>query len=98
MASESSLSVKQVRRAIKELNKTGEIEAIGTNKFNIIKVCNYGIYQDLDSEKAQQKHNALLYTKNEKNEKNEKNKLKENIQKKGGYTAERTSRVFRLTE
>ncbi|MDD4684799.1 MAG: hypothetical protein PHD45_06170 [Bacteroidales bacterium] len=95
MASESSLSVKQVRRAIKELNKTGEIEAIGTNKFNIIKVCNYGIYQDLDSEKAQQKHNALLYTKNEKNEKN---KLKENIQKKGGYTAERTSRVFRLTE
>ncbi len=53
----SNLSIKQVRRAINNLQSTGEIEVKTTNKFTKIKIKNYGKYQDNKKEQGKQRAN-----------------------------------------
>lgn len=55
LAVASGLSVKQVRRAINNLEKTGEITRKTTNKYQIITVEKYDFYQNMDTTKGRQK-------------------------------------------
>jgi len=47
ISAETGLTVKQTRRAISNLKKSGEITSEGTT-FTLVTVCNYDKYQDLD--------------------------------------------------
>ena len=51
----TNLTIKQVRRALKNLQITGEIEVETTNKYSKIKIVNYSKYQDNSSKKDKQK-------------------------------------------
>lgn len=54
LASETSLSVKQIRTVFKKLESTGEIIRKGTSRFTIITICNYEKWQkDLEPEGKQ---------------------------------------------
>lgn len=50
------LTENEVRTAIKHLKMTGEIETKSTNKFTVVTVVNYNVYQDFETDKAQTKH------------------------------------------
>ena len=51
----TGLTTKQVRRAIKNLEKTGEIVTKGTNKYTLITICNYEKYQVFEDAEGQTK-------------------------------------------
>lgn len=57
LSEQTGLTVKQIRRALDNLEKTNEIETIRTNKFTLVKVHNYGKYQDYDKAVGQTKGN-----------------------------------------
>lgn len=76
---ESSLSVRQVRTAINKLKSTGELTCNPTNKYTVITVNNYDLYQSVDTQevsqmtsKRQADDKQMTTNKNDKNEKNEK--------------------------
>ena len=77
LAYETGLTVQNVRTALKNLEKTGEINKQSTNKYTLITVENYAFYQGKEDESTselttnQQTTNKQLTT-NKKN-KNEKN-------------------------
>jgi hypothetical protein len=48
LADETNLSVKQVRLALQKLENTKEIECKRTNRYTLIKVLNYSVYQSYD--------------------------------------------------
>ena len=55
LSSELGMTIKQIRLCIFKLKSSGEIDAKGTNKFTIITVCNYDIYQAFEDEEGQTK-------------------------------------------
>lgn len=77
----TGLSRQSVRTALEHLKKTGEITIKATNKFSIITVVKWGLYQSSESDTNQQTNQRttnnqpatnqqLTTNKNEKNEKN----------------------------
>lgn len=63
LASETGLTVNKVRTALEHLQKTGEITSKTTNKFTLITIEKYGVFQDLQSNESQAKpqtnHNQI---------------------------------------
>ena len=57
LAEETGLTLKQVRTALKKLEKSGEITSKGANKFTLITIENYALYQGCDDEEGKQKAN-----------------------------------------
>ncbi|MBQ4216369.1 MAG: hypothetical protein II663_08875 [Bacteroidales bacterium] len=55
LAEQTSLSIKEVRTALKKLESTGEIITKGANKFTTITICKYDTYQCLEDEQGQTK-------------------------------------------
>ena len=51
----TGLTPKQIRRALDNLESTGEITTKRTNKFTLITICNYDNYQCADNEEGQTK-------------------------------------------
>lgn len=49
LSRETGISEQSIRTSLKRLESTGEITRRSTNKFSIITVCNYGLYQDASS-------------------------------------------------
>ncbi len=77
LASETNLSIKNIRTAIKRLKSTNEVASQSTAQHTVFTMVNYDLYQDEASEVAnegQAKGKQRATNKNEKNEKNEKNK------------------------
>jgi DNA replication protein DnaD len=52
---ETNLSIKEIRTALKKLKKTKEIYSQGASKFTIITIVNYNTYQDVITEKGEQR-------------------------------------------
>ena len=57
LADQTGLTVKQVRRALDNLEKTGEIAREGQTKGTLITVVNYALYQLSESEQGKQRAN-----------------------------------------
>lgn len=89
LSQETGLSERQTRTALNKLQTTNEITIKATNRFSIITLVNYGLYQDkrevadqpIDQQKVQQKANnrpterqQTTTTKNENNDNNDNNK------------------------
>lgn len=85
-ADENGISVQTLRTHLKRLKSTGELTIKTTNKYSIVTVCNYSLYQCSDeginmqtntqpnkqlTSKQQTNNNQLTTDKNEKNIKNE---------------------------
>lgn len=80
LASETGLTVSEVRTALKHLILTGEVAHQPFNKFGLFTVIKYDMYQSVDSQDSSQStvssqpiNNLLATTKEVKKEKNEKN-------------------------
>ena len=80
LSKEVGLSEQQIRTCLKKLESTGEITVKSTNKFTLITVENYTLYQDDIEESNQQITNKqptnnqqITTTKERKERKNEKN-------------------------
>ena len=58
LARETMLSVKQVRIALDHLKETNEVAIKTANKYSVIKLCKFGLYQDLDCDEGQAKGQA----------------------------------------
>jgi len=54
LADETSLSVRNVRTALKKLKTTSEVTIKTTNKFTMISITNYNEYQDIDKQSDKQ--------------------------------------------
>ena len=67
LALETGLSVKQIRLALDKLKSTGEISIKTTNKFTLVTIENYTLYQDIEDEEGQQRANKGPQLKKEKN-------------------------------
>src|SRR5690606_33532982 len=52
LASETGLSVKQVRLALNKLKETGELTIKTTSQYSLITICNYDKYQGRDSQEG----------------------------------------------
>ena len=81
LASETKLSPEQIKRALKNLTKTGEIKRIATNKNTVICVVKYADFQGLGFEyneqrtsKQQSKNKQTTTTKEIKNKRNKESK------------------------
>lgn len=79
-----NLTTQQVRTALKHLKSTGEITIESTNRYQVITIVNYGLYQNkttnnatikqqTDNKQITNKQQRLKNIKNDKNEKNGKN-------------------------
>ena len=86
LAEENGVSLQTVRTHIKRLIKSGNLTIKTTNKFTIVTVCNYSVWQDSENEnntqtniqttrKQHSKNIQLTTDKNEKNEKNDNNEI-----------------------
>ena len=77
-----NLTTQQVRTALKHLKSTGEITIESTNRYQVITIVNYCLYQDKTTNRLTNKQqtdnkqitNKQQRLKNIKNDKNEKNK------------------------
>lgn len=58
LSTETNLSVKQIRRALSNLSKTGEIDKIGTNQNTLIIVLKYADFQGQTNVEGKQKANG----------------------------------------
>jgi hypothetical protein len=77
LSTETGLSIKQIRTALKHLENTGEIDKQTTNQNTLIIVLNYGIYQEVQDQNGKQGANKGqsdgkqgATNKNDKNDKN----------------------------
>lgn len=92
LSEELHLSPNEIRTALMHLILTGEISKKTTNRFTIITVLKYEVYQDLENDEAQAEHkqstnrsqpiNNLLTTNEEGKERKEGKKEKENGKEK----------------
>lgn len=76
LSTETGLSVKQVRTAIKKLQSTGEVAIKSTNKYSVFTVKNYDLYQAKGKQEAgerQAEDKQRATTKESKEGKKEKN-------------------------
>ena len=74
LAEQTSLSIKEVRTALKKLESTGEIITKGANKFTTITICKYDTYQCLEDEQGQTKGKQRATIKESKELNNSTNK------------------------
>ena len=75
LSAETKLSVEQIKRALKNLQKTGEIKKISTNKNTLIIVTKYDYYQSSINDNNKQKTNEQQANNKQKtNEEQTKNK------------------------
>lgn len=79
LAEQTSLTVRQVRTALKKLKLTGEVTTKTNNKFTLVKINNWENYQHSDKQddnqmtgKRQSNDRQATTNKNDNNEKNEK--------------------------
>jgi hypothetical protein len=73
LASETNLSIKNIRTSIKRLKSTNEVASISTAQHTVFTMVNYDLYQDEASEvanKGQAKGKQGATNKNDKNENN----------------------------
>lgn len=77
MASETGLSIQQIRSSIKKLKSTGEVTHEATSDYTILTLNNWAIYNTQDNKRItneQQTNNKRITTIEEsKNDKKEKN-------------------------
>ena len=59
LANETGLSIQQVRTILKKLESTNEIIVKRTNKFTLIKVVNYRVFQELGNDEQQENNNQI---------------------------------------
>lgn len=91
----TGLSIQQVRTCLSRLESTGEIAQKTTNKFRIITICEFDVYQQAESDyqqtnnkqitnKQQTNNNQITTTKEYKEDKNNKKKIlsKDNTKEK----------------
>ena len=87
MANDLGMTPRKVDLALAKLEQTGEIERNASNRFTLIKCCNYSLYQDKDNEvcetdvkqmsngcKTDVKQMSTTNNNNKKNNKNNYNK------------------------
>ena len=77
LASETNLSIKNIRTSIKRLKSTNEVASLSTAQHTVFTMVNYDLYQDEANEvasKGQAKGKQGATNKNDKNENNDKNK------------------------
>ena len=74
LAEQTSLSIKEVRTALKKLESTGEIITKGANRFTTITICKYDTYQCLEDEQGQTKGKQRATIKESKELNNTRNK------------------------
>tara|TARA_R110000782_G_scaffold263152_1_gene355678 strand:- start:1249 stop:1947 length:699 start_codon:yes stop_codon:yes gene_type:complete len=77
LATETNLSIKNIRTAIKRLKSTNEVASHSTAQHTVFTMVNYDLYQEEASEtasKGQTKGKQGATNKNEKNDNNKKNK------------------------
>ena len=55
MSEETGLTIKQVRKCLEKLKNTQNVASKGTNKYTIVSVVNYELYQDDTQQKGQAK-------------------------------------------
>jgi len=75
LASETNLSIKNIRTSIKRLKSTNEVASLSTAQHTVFTMINYDLYQDEANEvanKGQAKGKQGATNKNDKNEKNDK--------------------------
>jgi len=72
LATETGLSVRQVRTCLRKLNNTKEVTSKTTNKYTIITICNYEAYQYKDYENDTQ-NDKQMTNKRQTNDNNIKN-------------------------
>ncbi len=102
MSSELKLSIRQVRTAFSKLISTGEITLDTTNKYTVVSVCNYNIYQPEEDDQTTNKRqtrdkqttnkrqtNDKQTTTDNKNNKNNKNNNKENNMPKNEFSEDK---------
>lgn len=82
MANDTGLTVKKVRTALKNLEKTGEIIRESGNQNTLVTICKYDTYQSFNDEEGkrranegQSKGNQRATTNNDKNINNDKNTI-----------------------
>lgn len=73
------LSIQQVRTALDHLKSTGEITIKSNNRYQVITIVNYKLYQDISTNKTtgKQQSNNKRITNNQQQYKNDKNGKKE---------------------
>ena len=87
LAQATGLSVHQIRNALEKLKKTGEITVKTTNKFTVVNIVNYSLFQSFDdydgqtngkqtTNEGQTDGKQRATNKNNKNKKNDKNRLR----------------------
>lgn len=104
ISEKTGISQRSVRTSLKRLKSTGEITVKTTNKFSIITLCNYEIYNPYDRKNDQQNDQQTdqqvtskrpandqqtTTNKNYKNEKNEKNIIPPTLEMVSKYCIER---------
>jgi DNA-binding transcriptional regulator YhcF (GntR family) len=83
LAEENGVSLQTVRTHIKRLIKSGNLTIKTTNKFTIVTVCNYSVWQDSENENNTQtniqttrkQHSKNIQLTTDKNEKNDNNEI-----------------------
>ena len=73
LTDQTGLTTQQVRSALQHLQKTGEIAVKSTNKFTLITICKYALYQDYDGG-GQQTNNKQITNEQQTNNKQTTNK------------------------
>ena len=68
LSNETGLSIQQVRTALKKLESTGEIMIKRTNKFTLIKVAKYSVFQELDNNEQQSNNEQITNEQQSNNE------------------------------
>ena len=89
MSIESGLSPKQIRLAIKKLEKTGEILVEGTNKYTRITIVKYGEYQGSYVNEGKQRDTQRYKQKEE-----QRATIKDDIEDKKNRNKEITKEIF----
>ena len=86
LASETNLSIKNIRTSIKRLKSTNEVASHSTAQHTVFTMVNYDLYQEVASEvanKGQAKGKQGATNKNDKTEKNDKNKDSSSLKNDG---------------
>ena len=69
LASETGLTVQNVRTSINKLKSTGELTSKSTNKYTLVTLTNYGFYQDDDKQLTNKLTNEQQTTNNNRRKK-----------------------------
>lgn len=76
LSEQTGLSIRETRTALHKLESTGEITKKATNKYTLVKVQNYGIYQAFDISERQTKDKQKTSKRQTKDNKQEYKELK----------------------